>query len=86
METIKYISELDPGDITVVERLIGHPVDISAKVAIILRVIPGDTSTTSTEELGVPAWCDVLEGMSDDDLADFQHALEMPVRLAHSEG
>jgi len=85
METIKNISELDPGDVTVVERLLGHSVEATDKVAIILRLIPSDTSVSSADESSVPAWCDVLSGMSDDELADFQHELEIPVRIAHSE-
>jgi uncharacterized protein (DUF433 family) len=35
------------------------------------------------EDNGLPVWCNVLEGLSDEDLADFRAELEAPVRLAH---
>ena len=87
METIKKIAELDPSDVPLVERVFGQRLDPSAGAVLILRV--PDTACAAelqSENDDVPAWCNVLEGMSDEDLADFDATLAMPVWLAHSTG
>jgi hypothetical protein len=38
---------------------------------------------TPVDSEDVPAWCNVLEGMSDEDLAHFDEVLKTPVRLAN---
>jgi hypothetical protein len=84
MEAIKRISDLDPRDVPVVERLFGRRIESPAETELVLRVKP---ETTNQPPHGdgedVPAWCNVLEGMSDADLADFDAILETPIRLAH---
>ncbi len=83
METIKKICDLDPGDRSIVERVFGQPLDASADALLILRVNGESASNESQTDDDVPAWCNVLEGMSDKDLADFDAILKMPVQLAH---
>jgi hypothetical protein len=84
METIKRISDLDPCDRSVVERVFGQRLDRSAESMLILRVNdePASDSPQAGEE-GVPAWCNVLDGLSDEDLAEFDATVETPIRLAN---
>lgn len=84
MDTIRKIHELDPGDIPIVERVFGLKLDATSDAVLILRVTPPSQSRPNgADETEVPAWCNVLEGMSDEDLADFDAILNTPVRLAH---
>jgi hypothetical protein len=83
METTRSVSNLDPHDRLVVERMFGQRLDVSADAVLILRV--NDDASQSSSRAGgddVPQWCNVLAGLSDDDLAEFGAALETPVRLA----
>ncbi len=76
METIKKITEIDPRDVPLVERVFGQRLDPSAGAVLILRV--PETACAAEPQGGnddVPAWCNVLEGMSDEDLADFDAIL-----------
>jgi hypothetical protein len=84
MDNVKRIADLDPSDVTVVERVFGQSLSGSSAGLLILR-LAGDVSSDqpSTDDSEVPAWCNVLEGMSEADLADFDAMLQMPVRLAH---
>ncbi len=84
MEAIKRISDLDPRDVPVVERLFGRRIKAPAETEIVLRVKHEPTiEPPRTDAEDVPPWCNVLEGMSDADLADFDAILETPIRLAH---
>lgn len=83
METTRKVSNLDAHDRLVVERVFGQRLDVSAEAVLILRVKeqpPQPSSRAEGDE--VPAWCNVLEGLSDEDLAEFSAVLETPVRLA----
>jgi hypothetical protein len=84
METTKRLSDLDPSDRAVIERVFGQPLDKSADSVLILRVNgePGSHASQTGEE-NVPTWCNVLEGLSDEDLADFDAILKTPIRLAN---
>ncbi len=87
METIKKIAEMDPGDVPLVERVFGRRLDPSAGAVLILRVPETTCATDPQRETDdVPAWCNVPEGMSEEELADFDATLAMPVRLANSTG
>ncbi len=83
METTRNVSNLDPHDRSVVERVFGQRLAVSAEAVLILRVNE-QTPQPSTRPEGdeVPPWCNVLEGLSDEDLAEFSAVLETPVRLA----
>jgi hypothetical protein len=84
METLKRISDLDPCDIPLVERVFGRCLDASPNAVLILRVPDAPSNgNQAVPDAEVPAWCNVLEGLSDDDLADFNASLEAPLRLAH---
>lgn len=82
MESIKKISELAPPELAAVERLFGRNLGSSADGILILRTLDR-TDSSSVGETEVPIWCNVLEGLSDTDLADFHADVEAPVRLAH---
>ena len=84
METVRKIHELDPIDLPIVERVFGLKLDATSDAVLILRVTPPtELRADGTDQVEVPAWCNVLEGMSDEDLADFDAILNTPVRLAH---
>jgi hypothetical protein len=84
METIRKIHELDPSDIPIVERVFGLKLDATTDAVLILRVASGnERSSAAADDAEIPSWCNVLEGMSDEDLADFDAILNSPVRLAH---
>jgi hypothetical protein len=84
METFRRIHELDPTDLPIVERVFGLKLDATTDAVLILRVTPATQQPTDqSDEPEVPAWCNVLEGMSDEDLADFDAILNTPARLAH---
>lgn len=84
METIRKLAEIDPQDLSVVERVFGRPLATTGAGVLVLRVpdAPAEADLPDSDEL--PAWCNVLEGMSDQDRDDFRAILESPVRLAHS--
>jgi hypothetical protein len=81
METIKPLSDIDPRDLPVVERVFGRRIDTTQGMVLILKQVdvqaPPGLGTG-----GVPEWCNVLDGMSDSDLEEFSADLEVPVRLA----
>ncbi|MEX0978054.1 MAG: hypothetical protein WDZ48_04345 [Pirellulales bacterium] len=85
MEKIKNLCEVDPLDLAVVERVFGQRIETTTGAVLILKsadVPPNDSGIEPSGEL--PRWCNVLEGMSDDDLAEFNSTLEQPVHLARS--
>ena len=71
METIKKISDIDPRDRAVVERVFGQRLEASGNIVLSLKTV--DASPTSPMAAGdeLPSWCNVLEGLSDEDLAEF---------------
>jgi len=85
METVRKLTELDPRDLTVVERMFGQRLDTPGNFVLVLRATdtPADNSLDESDEL--PAWCNVLEGMSEQDRDEFRALLDLPVRLAHPE-
>jgi hypothetical protein len=84
MDTVKRVCDLDPGDRTFVERVFGQDLAESPDALLILRANGEPASKTpSTDDDEVPAWCNVLEGMSDEDLADFDAILKTPIQLTH---
>ena len=82
METTRRVSDLSPQDVPIVERLFGQRLDNMVDAVLILRV-PETVSPIDGDEL--PAWCNVLEGMSDEDLAEFNSLIELPVRIGSPE-
>lgn len=87
MESIKRLNDVDPSDLAVVERLFGHRVEASANVVLILKTLepaqPAGELAASSDEL--PPWYNVMEGMTDEQLAEFDATLAEPVILARPE-
>lgn len=85
METIKQLSDVDPRDLAAVERVFGQRIETTKGVVLILKTVDVPPVDTGAEPGGdLPSWCNVLEGMSDGDLAEFNATLEKPVLLARS--
>jgi hypothetical protein len=96
METIRKLTDIDPRDLPVMERVFGQRLDGSANVVFVMRTLddasnlgamsgdprPIDEGAGSDE---LPEWCNVLEGMSKADRDEFRAELDRPVRMAHSE-
>lgn len=82
METTRRITDIDPRDLPTVERLFGQRLEVNSNVVLVLRTldVPADVEPTDADDL--PAWCNVLEGMSEQDRDDFRATLDTPVRLA----
>jgi hypothetical protein len=85
METIRKLTDIDPQDLSIVERVFGQRLEVTANVVLVLRTldVPADAGPADSDEL--PAWCNVLEGMSEQDRDEFRATLDSPVRLAHSD-
>jgi len=84
METIKKLSEIAPRDLPALERVIGAPLDPARHEAVAVRVLPVASATTESPAAGaLPEWCNVLEGFSDDDLAEFDAILADRPKLSH---
>ncbi len=84
METVKNLSEIAPQDLSALERVIGAPLDPSRHQAVVVRVLPVASPTPEPSPDGtLPEWCNVLEGFSDEDLAEFDAILEDRPKLSH---
>lgn len=85
MESIRKITDIDPQDLPVVERLFGRQLTGTSGFVLVLRTIEAPAGQGSAESDELPAWCNVLEGLSDQDRDEILATLKTPVRLAHSE-
>lgn len=77
------MSELDPRDRAVVERVFGQEVGAAHDVVLVLRTLETQPSA-ALPVTDVPSWFNVLEGLSDSELAEVNAAIEQPVKLAHT--
>lgn len=76
METVKNLSEISPQDLSALERVIGAPLDPAQHQAVVVRVLPVASPAPEPYAGGtLPEWCNVLEGFSDEDLAEFDAIL-----------
>jgi len=82
MDTTRKITDLAPEDVPVVERLFGQRLDKATDAVLILR-LPESVAPAGDDEL--PSWCNVLDGMSDQDVDEFNAILKLPVRIAKHE-
>jgi hypothetical protein len=82
METIKKISDIDPRDRAVVERVFGQRLEAAGNIVLILKTVDATPSSPPMAAGELPSWCNVLDGLSDEDLAEFDATLDEPVRLA----
>ena len=71
METIKKISDIDPRDRAVVERVFGQRLEAAGNIVLILKTVDAAPSIPLAAGDELPSWCNVLEGLSDEDLAEF---------------
>jgi hypothetical protein len=84
METIKNLKELAPQDLSALERLIGAPLDPARHQAVAVRILPvAPVASESATAGGLPEWCNVLEGFSDEDLEDFDAIVADRPKLSH---
>jgi hypothetical protein len=81
METIKKITEIDPRDLPIVERLFGQRLEGAAAAVLILKTSDTTPNRPADDADAVPSWCNVLDGLSDEDLADFNATLNLPVHF-----
>jgi hypothetical protein len=86
METTRKLSDIDPNDLSVVERLFGQRLAPNGDAVLVLRVPDDFAATENDNHDELPSWCNVLEGMSDKERDEFRSALEStPVTLARPE-
>jgi hypothetical protein len=92
MEITRKLSDLDPPDRALVERLFGRTVSTDDSVVILREqssardAVGLDANVTGISlppngDQELPAWCNVLEGFSEAELAEFDALVEAPVRL-----
>lgn len=84
METVCRITDMAPDDLAIVERLFGLRLDPSSNAVIVQRTPEAapELSTDSSDEL--PDWCNVLEGMSDEDREELRAIIDTPFRIGHA--
>jgi len=80
-ETIRKLIDVNPSDLAALERVFGLPLLGSMDAVVVLRQTPPNSRSDQDE---VPPWCNVLEGFSDEDLAEFDRMLEQPVKFGRS--
>lgn len=83
METVKNLSEIEPQDLSALERLIGATLDPLRHQAVVVRVLPIETAKADAAPGELPEWCNVLEGFSDEDLKEFDSILADRPKLSH---
>ncbi|MCE9546190.1 MAG: hypothetical protein K8T25_11805 [Planctomycetia bacterium] len=81
MEITKRISQLDPREVELLERLFGQRLDASAEIVLRTRELARAPALKSADA-ELPEWFNVLEGLTDEELADFKATLDEPVYLA----
>ena len=82
METSRKLSEIEPTDLAVVERLFGQQLSSQADGFLILKTPePTSVDDVNAAAFELPAWLNVLEGMSDADLADFDKMMSEGIWL-----
>lgn len=75
-DVIRNVDEIDSTDRQAIERLLGQPLRENQQVMI--RVITTEKESNGTEKgvpsapAALPAWCNVYEGLSEDEIADLE--------------
>jgi len=77
METlVRNVRDLDPSDRSALERLVGHQLRESQRLVIqVLGVAVEEPAVAQTAGDGLPAWCDVYEGLSDKEIDELDAAI-----------
>lgn len=82
MESLKRLSDIPPDDLAAVERMFGQRIASPDAAILILKTHEPQTDEPAVKALeSLPDWLNVLEGMSDGDLAEFDQILKTPVVL-----
>ena len=82
MESLKRLSEIQPDDLAAVERMFGQRIQFPDAAVLILKTNDAQVDDASIKPLEqLPAWLNVLKGMSDQDLDEFDEILKTPVIL-----
>lgn len=80
------VADLPAATRAAVEALVGRSLRDDQKLYILavdhVATPPGVAAQAGDE---LPDWCNVLEGLSDEEREDFRSALRLPVRLARPE-
>ena len=78
METISHnVSDLGASDRFAAERLVGHPLSDDERIVIQVeaREAMPPTSNLESDTDQLPQWCNVYEGLSDDQIADLEKGI-----------
>ena len=77
METItRRVRDLEANERSAVERLVGH--GLRENQQLIIQVVNVDLSAESPSKgmpSGLPAWCNVYEGMADDEISEIEESI-----------
>jgi hypothetical protein len=76
METVtRNVRDLKVGERSAVEQLVGHP--LSDQQQLIIQVVGNSVGSQdkSEETDELPDWCNVYEGMSDDEITDIEKSI-----------
>lgn len=78
METVTHnVSDLAGSDRTAAERLVGHPLGEDQRIVIQVEnrgAVALETNVESDSDQ-LPEWCNVYEGLTDDQIADLEKAV-----------
>ncbi len=80
-DVIRNVSEIDSADRQAMEHLLGQP--LRENQQLIIRVVTVKTERAAAEEpprgrsggVALPDWCNVYEGLSDEEIADLERTV-----------
>ena len=77
METVsRHVGDLDQNDRSALERVIGHSLSEMQQVIIQVTNDPPQPRTNGQTPAGqLPAWCNVYEGLTDDEIDDLDRSI-----------
>ena len=82
---IHNVRDLNGNDRSAVERLVGHT--LGQNQQLVIQIVDPGLSTAEEgpgQEGGeLPDWCNVYEGLSDDQIADLERAISRRLDLTH---
>src|SRR5439155_21924304 len=89
METvIRNVADLDRGDRSVMERVVGHTLGEKQRLIIQVTNLESPTSAECPAVMSpdLPDWCDVYAGLSDAEIDDLDAAIRERANLSRSAG
>jgi hypothetical protein len=84
METVSHnVSDLAGSDRTAAERLVGHPLSDEQRIVIQVENPPivAQESNVDSDSDKLPEWCNVYEGLTDDQIRDLERAISRRLDL-----